>query len=71
VSELKSVGEVARAIGQGARAVDITALFYRGSLREDLCPMVGGRRMVPDSYVHMIEAALRRAGKLALSKEAT
>jgi len=59
-----SVGQVAKAIGGGARPCDITNLFYKGRLREDLCPILGGRRMVPREYVAQIAAALRRAGKL-------
>lgn len=56
-----SVSEVARRIGATPR--DISDLFYRRMLRDDLCPVVGGRRLIPDSYVDTIRAALRRAGR--------
>ena len=59
-----SVGQTAKAIGAGARPCDITNLFYKGRLREDLCPIVGGRRLIPRDYVDQIAAVLRRAGKL-------
>lgn len=53
-----SVSEVARRLGSMPR--DISDLFYRRELRDDLCPIVGGRRLIPESYVPEIEAALRR-----------
>lgn len=56
-----TVSEVARRIG--ARPRDISDLFYTRSLRDDLCPIVGGRRLIPPSYVSVIAASLRRAGK--------
>lgn len=64
MSEYLSVGETAKVIGDGARPCDITNLFYKGLLRNDLCPIVGGRRLIPRDYVGQIEAVLRRAGKL-------
>lgn len=63
MSDLLSVGETAKRIG--ARAPDITSAFYNGRLRDDLCPLVGGRRLIPESYVPMIEMVLRRAGKIS------
>jgi hypothetical protein len=33
-------------------------------LRDDLCPIVAGRRLIPSSYLPEVEAALRRHGKL-------
>ncbi len=59
-----SVGEAAKRIGRGATPRDITGLFYLGRLRDDLCPMVGGRRLIPETYVEVIADALARAGKL-------
>ena len=58
-----SVSEAARRLG--ARPRDISDLFYRRALRDDLCPIVGGRRLIPDHYLDMILAALRRAGRPA------
>jgi hypothetical protein len=55
---LLSVSEVARRIGATPR--DISDLFYRRELRDDLCPIVAGRRLIPESYVEDIEGALRR-----------
>jgi len=56
-----SVSEAARRLG--ARPKDISDLFYRRELRDDLCPIVGGRRLIPTDYLSQIQAALRRAGK--------
>jgi hypothetical protein len=56
-----SVSEVARAIG--ARPRDITQLLYSRVLRDDLCPIVAGRRMIPRDYVEQVRWALRRAGR--------
>jgi hypothetical protein len=63
-----SVGSVADSIseefGVTVRPRTITLMFYEKSLREDLCPIVGGRRLIPETYVPMIVAELRRRGKL-------
>jgi hypothetical protein len=56
-----SVSEVARRLK--ARPRDISDLFYRRQLRDDLCPIVGGRRLIPEDYVDVIAAQLRRAGR--------
>lgn len=55
-----SVLEAARRLG--ARPRDISDLFYRRELRDDLCPMVGGRRLIPEDYIDRISTALRRHG---------
>ena len=55
-----SVSEAARRLG--ARPRDISDLFYRRRLRDDLCPIVAGRRLIPETYVEVIALALRRAG---------
>jgi hypothetical protein len=57
-----SVGEVGRKIG--ANPKDITDAFYRGLLRDDIAPIMAGRRMIPESYLPMVEMVLRRLGKL-------
>ena len=59
-------GEVARRLG--VRPKTITDLFYAGKLRDDLCPVYSGRRMIPEGYIVEVEAALRRAGKLGATK---
>lgn len=56
-----SVSEVARRLG--ARPKDISDLFYRRALRDDLCPIVAGRRLIPEDYLGVIEMALKRAGR--------
>ena len=55
------VSEAARRLG--AKPQDITWLFYTRQLRDDLCPIVGGRRLIPLDYLPIIATALRRAGK--------
>lgn len=57
-----SVSEAARQIGVAPRC--ISDLFYSRQLRDDLNPVVAGRRMIRTDYLDMIRAALRRAGKL-------
>lgn len=59
--EQLSVSEAARRLG--ARPRDISDLFYRRQLSDERCPIVGGRRLIPENYVHRIAAALRRAGR--------
>lgn len=53
-----SVSEVARMLG--TRPKDISDLLYQRELRDDLCPIVAGRRLIPETYVDEIAAALRR-----------
>jgi hypothetical protein len=55
------VSEVARQIG--ARPRDITDAFYQRQLREDICPIVGGRRLIPPDYVPEIERVLIWLGR--------
>jgi len=56
-----SVSEVARRLG--ARPRDISELFYRRQLSDERCPIVGGRRLIPESYLVVIGMALRRSGR--------
>ena len=56
-----SVSEVARRIG--AKPKDISDLFYRRELRDDLCPIVAGRRLIPDYYIDVIDMVLKRHGR--------
>lgn len=55
------VSDVARALG--AHPKDISDLFYRRELRDDLCPIVAGRRLIPREYLEEIRLALRRHGR--------
>jgi hypothetical protein len=66
--ELLSVGDVARRLD--VRPAQVTQLFYERKLRDDLCPVVAGRRLIPPSYVDVIAAALRRKG-IAIARRAT
>lgn len=56
-----SVSQAARRLQ--ARPRDISDLFYRRRLRDDLCPIVGGRRLIPEEYLDMIAAELGRTGR--------
>ena len=60
MAKLLSVREAAERLG--ARRQDISHLFYQGAFRDDLCPVVAGRRVVPEDYLSVIEAELRRRG---------
>lgn len=55
-----SVSQAARRLH--ARPRDISDLFYRRQLRDDLCPIVGGRRLIPEDYLDMIATELARTG---------
>ena len=63
-NQMVSVGQARRLIGRGCRAIDITNAFSYGRLREDLCPILGGRRLIPVSYLDTIADVLSRMGKL-------
>jgi hypothetical protein len=58
MGRLFSVSDVARRLGAAPR--DISDLFYRRELRDDRCPIICGRRLIPEEYLPEIEAALRR-----------
>ena len=64
MSDFVTVSEVARDLeaehGCTISPRTISDLFYRRELRDDLCPIVGGRRLIPRHYVCEIERALRR-----------
>ena len=73
-SEYLAVGgaadELTEQLGQTVRPRWITDLFYQRELRDDFCPIVGGRRLIPRIYLPMIEAALRRHGYISEQVEA-
>ena len=54
------VGDVAKRLG--VRPHQVTALFYERRLRDDLCPIVSGRRLIPPEFVDVIAMELRRKG---------
>lgn len=64
MSDHLSVSEVSRQI-PGSVPRDISKLFYDRQLRDDICPVVAGRRLIPADYIPLIKAALIRAGKIA------
>lgn len=54
-----SVSEAARRLG--ARPKDISDAFYQRRLRDDLCPIVAGRRLIPEDYLDQIAQTLKHA----------
>lgn len=60
-SKSLSVSEAARLLG--VKPKDITNLFYNRRIRDDLAPIVGGRRLIPKKLLTVIEMELRRAGR--------
>jgi hypothetical protein len=56
------VSEVARQIG--ARPRDISDLFYQRKLDDQRCPVVGGRRLIPEDYLETIQRTLRNLGRV-------
>lgn len=62
-----TVGQVSKRLGILPKHV--TDAFYAGKLRNDICQVVSGRRLIPDWYVEHIERVLRREGKLAMTQE--
>ncbi len=55
---LFSVSQVARLLG--AKPKDISDLFYSRELRDDIAPIVAGRRLIPEGYIDTIQTVLRR-----------
>jgi hypothetical protein len=62
------VSEIARRYNVPPRA--ISDLFYARRLDDRLCPIIGGRRMIPVHYLPELEAALCAAGWLPAPEEA-
>ena len=58
--DLLSVGDVARQLG--VRPSVITQLFYERRIRDDRCPIVAGRRLIPPDIVEVIAMELHRKG---------
>lgn len=56
-----SVSEAARRLG--AKPKDISDLFYARALRDDIAPIVAGRRLIPEAYLEVIRMALQRNGR--------
>lgn len=59
-----TVSEAARQLrlqlGVDINPRNISTLLYERALRDDLCPIVGGRRLIPSEYLGQIATALRR-----------
>ena len=55
-----SVGDVARHLN--VRPAQVTQLFYERRLRDDLAPIVAGRRLISPELVPVIVMELRRKG---------
>jgi hypothetical protein len=65
-AEIELVSDAARELesrlGQTVLPRQISALFYDRALRDDICPIVGGRPLIPPDYLPQIEFALFRRG---------
>jgi hypothetical protein len=57
-----TVSDVARRYGVPPRT--ISDLFYARRLDDRLCPIIGGRRMIPLDYLPVVETVLREMGRL-------
>ena len=66
MTDLLTVSGVARdlsgTLGLDVGPRDISDLFYKRLLRDDLCPIVGGRRLIPKGYLPEILDVLRARG---------
>lgn len=65
-ADVLSVSDAARELSQELREEvrprDISRLFYERDLRDDLCPIVSGRRVIRRDYLSMVVMAMRRRG---------
>jgi len=59
-----SVGQAAERFKVSPRI--LTEFFYQRRFRDDLCPVIAGRRLIPVDYLPEIERVLRREGKLPM-----
>ena len=55
-----SVSDAARELG--VKPKHISDLLYQRELRDDLCPIVAGRRLIPRGYLPEILKALIKRG---------
>ena len=60
MEKVYSISELARKLGIAPRK--ISDLFYFRKLDEAQCPMVGMRRIIPESYVATVKRVLRETG---------
>lgn len=51
-----TVSDVARKLG--IRPRDLSDLFYQRRLDDEECPVIGGRRLIPSSYLPFIRATI-------------
>jgi hypothetical protein len=62
-----TVSDVARRCQ--VRPRDLSDLFYQRKLDDSRCPIVGGRRLIPQDFLPEIEATLAAHGMRAPAKE--
>ena len=61
MTKFLSVSEAARRLG--AKPQDISELLYRRLLGEDLCPIVAGRRLIPEEHLDAVRSMLQAHGR--------
>jgi hypothetical protein len=73
MGEHETVGVIARSLSERlgviVRPCDITDLFYKRILKEDRCPILAGRRLIPKDLIPAIERELRDRGRIPLTAE--
>ena len=62
MSHSSGISDVARKLGIPPRL--LSDLFYSRVLDDAVCPVVSGRRLIPDAYVPVIEQVLRDRHRL-------
>ena len=68
-AQYHTVSGVARHYGVPPRK--ISDLFYARKLSDEECPIVNGRRLIPESYLPELEHGLRQHGLLPVEATAT
>jgi hypothetical protein len=53
----RTVSDVSRRLS--VRPRDISDLFYQRALNDAVCPVIGGRRLIPSDYLPTIQAKLK------------
>ena len=54
--------QLAEQVGHPINPRTISTLLYQRVLRDDLCPIVGGRRLIPRTYLPAIRQVLVERG---------
>ena len=69
LSVSETADELSVQLGQPVKPRWISTLLYDKELRDEFCPMIGGRRLIDREYLGEVARVLRRKGWIKRSAE--